>query len=277
MNILDVLREDNRIESYKRIYQNNPDFFMQSSEFLKIVIENDFMVFDFEMDSSEVGDFLDGDYKIGKNSSFFETFLSGDTWELYEHHSWDGDWESALNYHVDQLRENAIKEHILRKAQEDGADPERLEDMSLEDLINEYDEDDGVIDALRRSLEECEEESYYEEVHSKIEDALSEYGDVITLNYEGAKIRVNLSKVLNNYYDGDYNEMYEWLEEVDFKLTDYDSIFRELQYEDSYGDKPSYSFDDRWYADVDNANFNSVLSYRLSEFMDDDIIKKISE
>ena len=103
------------------------------------------MIFDFEMDPTEIGDFIDGDYKVGTRP-FFETFLSGDTWELYQSHSWDGDWESALNYHADQLREDAIKEHILRKAQEDGADPERLEDMSLEDLINEYDEDDGVID-----------------------------------------------------------------------------------------------------------------------------------
>jgi hypothetical protein len=278
MKILDILGEDQskRIESFKKIWERNPQFFMQTPELFKILIENDFMVFEFEMDPSDIGNFIDGDYKVGKNSSFFETFLSGDTWELYDHHSWDGDWESSLNYHVDQLRENAIKEHILRKAQEDGADPERLEDMSLEDLINEYDEDDGVIDALRHSLEECEQESYYQEVHSKIEEALSEYGDVIILNYEGVKININLSKVLNDHFDGDYDEMFEWIEETGFDIKDYDSIFRELSYEDPYGEKPSYSFDDRWHADVDNANFNSVLSYRLSEFMDDDIIKKIS-
>ena len=277
MKILDILREEQtkRIESFKSAWERHPTIFLQSPEKFKIIIENNFMIFDFEMDSTEIGDFIDGDYKVGTRP-FFETFLSGDTWELYQSHSWDGDWESALNYHADQLREDAIKEHILRKAQEDGADPERLEDMSLEDLINEYDDDDGVIDALRQSLEECEEESFYKEVHSKIEDTLSEYGDVISLNYEGAKININLSNVFNNFFDGDYNEMLEWIEEKGIDIKDYDSIFRELLYEDPYGEKPSYSFDDRWHADVDNANFNSVLSYRLSEFMDDDIIKKIS-
>lgn len=279
MKILEILMEDQdkRLESFKGMWERNPQFFMQSPELFKIPIENNFMVFEFEMDPSEVGNFIDGDYKVGKNSSFFETFLSGDTWDLYQHNSWDGDWESALNYHVDQLREDGIKEYILRKAQKEGAEPETLEDMSLEDLINEYDDDDGIIDALRRSLEECEQESYYKEVHSKIEEALSEYGDVISLNYEGAKIKINLSEVLNNSFSGDYNEMFEWLEETGFDVKDYDSIFRELIYEDPYGEKSSYSMDDRWYADVDNANFNNVLIDRLGEFIDDDILKKISE
>jgi len=279
MDILDILREDQdkRLESFKGIWERNPKFFMQTPELFKIIIENDFMVFSFQMDPSEVGDYVDGDYKVGTKSTFFETFLSGDTWELFDYHFWDGDWESALNYHVDQVRENAIKEHILRKAQNNGVDPETLGDMSLEDLIREYDEDDGVIDALRYSLEECEQESYHQEVTRQLEDALSEYGDVELINYEGVKININLSKVLNRFFDGNYDEMLEWIEDKRLEITDFDSIFRELMYEDPYGEKPYYSIDDRWHADVDDGNFNSVLSYRLSEFIDDDIAKKITE
>lgn len=279
MDILDILREDQdkRLESFKSIWERNPKFFMQTPELFKIIIENDFMVFSFQMDPSEVGKYVDGDYKVGTKSTFFETFLSGDTWELFDYHFWDGDWESALNYHVDQVRENAIKEHILRKAQNNGVDPETLGDMSLEDLIREYDEDDGVIDAIRYSLEECEQESYYQEVTLQLGDALSEYGDVELINYEGVKININLSKVLNNHFDGNYDEMLEWIEDKRLEITDFDSIFRELMYEDPYGEKPYYSIDDRWHADVDDGNFNSVLSYRLSEFIDDDIAKKITE
>ena len=279
MDILDILREDQdkRLESFKSIWERNPKFFMQTPELFKIIIENDFMVFSFQMDPSEVGKYVDGDYKVGTKSTFFETFLSGDTWELFDYHFWDGDWESALNYHVDQVRENAIKEHILRKAQNNGVDPETLGDMSLEDLIREYDEDDGVIDAIRYSLEECEQESYYQEVTLQLGDALSEYGDVELINYEGVKININLSKVLNRFFDGNYDEMLEWIEDKRLEITDFDSIFRELMYEDPYGEKPYYSIDDRWHADVDDGNFNSVLSYRLSEFIDDDIAKKITE
>ncbi len=284
MNLLDILREEQheRIDSFREIFQRNPNFFMQDSDFLRIVIENDFMVFDYEMDPSEVGDFIDGDYKIGKDSSFFETFLSGDTWDLYEYHFWDGDWESALEYHIDGVREDTIKEHMIRVAQKNNVDlssedfVDKLNGMSLEDLINEYDEDTEVIDSIRRSLEECEMESYFKEVKSRIESALSEYGEVKKLNYEGAVVNVNLSEVLNNYYNGNYDEMLEWLQDVRFDLDDYDSIFRELQYEDPYSDKPTYFFDDRWHADIDNANFNSVLSDHLGEFMDDDLIKRMS-
>ena len=74
MKILDILGEDQskRIESFKKIWERNPQFFMQTPELFKILIENDFMVFEFEMDPSDVGNFIDGDYKVGKNSSFFE-------------------------------------------------------------------------------------------------------------------------------------------------------------------------------------------------------------
>ena len=41
---------------------------MQTPELFKILIENDFMVFEFEMDPSDVGNFIDGDYKVSKNS-----------------------------------------------------------------------------------------------------------------------------------------------------------------------------------------------------------------
>ena len=71
--------------------------------------------------------------------------------------------------------------------------------------------------------------------------------------------------------------MLEWIEDKGFEPTDFDGIFRELMMDDPYGDKPEYSMDDRWTPDVDNANFNSVLSYRLSEFIDDDIVKKFTE
>jgi hypothetical protein len=279
MNILDILREndDKRLESFRGIWERNPNFFMQSSEMFKIVIQNNFMVFTFEMHPSEVGNFIDGDFKVGKNSTFFETFLSGDTWELFDWNSWDGDWESALDYHVDQVRENVIKEYILRKSQTQGVDPETLEAMTLQDLINEYDEDDGVIDAIRMSLEECEQESYYNEVKNQLEEALSNYGDVEKMNDEGVTIKINLSEILKNNFEGDYDEILEWIEDKGFEPTDFDGIFRELMMDDPYGDKPEYSMDDRWTPDVDNANFNSVLSYRLSEFIDDDIVKKFTE
>jgi hypothetical protein len=52
MDILDILREDQdkRLESFKGIWERNPKFFMQTPELFKIIIENDFMVFSFQMD-----------------------------------------------------------------------------------------------------------------------------------------------------------------------------------------------------------------------------------
>ena len=41
-------------------------------------------------------------------------------------------------------------------------------------------------------MDRAYESAYYDEVHKSIEKALSDYGEVLQLNYEGASIRVNL-------------------------------------------------------------------------------------
>jgi len=277
VKILDVLSEDEdkRIESFRKIWETKPNFFKQSSELLKIPITHNFMSFTWELDPSEIGDFVNGDWKIGKNSSFFEVLLSGDTYELWDRHFYDGDWESALDYHVDTPHENAIKEHLMGKLKSLNVDLDTIDDMSLQDLITEYDGEDEVIDALRRSLEECEMESYYSHVHSLLKDALEDYGDVEQLNYDGAKIKINLSEVLNNVFNGDMDELYEWFDEKGFDLDEYDGILREVFLDDPYGDRPEFSLDDRWYPDVNHEDFNKNLTHYFGEFMDDDIIKKL--
>ncbi len=118
-------------------------------------------------------------------------------------------------------------------------------------------------------------ESYYSLVHSLLKEALEDYGDVEQLNYDGAKIKINLSEVLNNVFNGDMDELYEWFDEKGFDLDDYDGILREVFLDDPYGDRPEFSFDDRWYPDVNNEDFNKNLTHYFGEFMDDDIVKKL--
>ena len=46
MKILDILGEDQskRIESFKKIWERNPQFFMQTPELFKILIENGMVI-----------------------------------------------------------------------------------------------------------------------------------------------------------------------------------------------------------------------------------------
>ena len=110
---------------------------------------------------------------------------------------------------------------------------------------------------------DSESQDYIDTLTEHLKSKLEEYGTVLELNDEGAKIDVNLQSFVDEHVSDE-----EWLFKTldDCGETDYSCILGEIVESWDF-EKPKWNFDDRYYPDVDKAVFNDVLVDRLSDFM----------
>jgi len=262
-SIVDLPEDDIR-----KIYQSKPEIFNTrrlKRQLQKMGIIDDFeepdMVFDWEVEASYIPYYVDGDWTVRqykdqrgntKKITFIETLLSGDIWELTD--DYYGEWESAIEYNTDSENIETIRELLKDKAGDD-YDP----DMSLKDLIEEYDDDHEIRNAIGTAYNDTASQEYYDYAMKQLKDALSEYGDVLKLNDEGATIRVNLGDIINNM---GYDE--EQIDQFFETCGDEPScVFQEML--GDYYEKPRFYLDDRWNPDIDEGDYNAYLVDRLSE------------
>jgi hypothetical protein len=220
------------------------------------------MIFDLEIEPAYVGRYVDGDWTVreweDKNGytrkiSFIETLLSGDIWELLD--GYHDDWKGALEYYTNEENSQTIRELIQQRAG-NNYDPEE----SLESLIDEYDNDYEIRNSLGSAYSDSANSSYYDYAMKELRNTLEEYGDVIQLNGEGVKIRIDLNKLINDI-ELDEEEVDELMERCDESAS---CIFDEM-WNESLIDKPRFRIDDRWQPNIDDEDFNSYLNDRLSE------------
>jgi hypothetical protein len=217
------------------------------------------MVFDLQIDPSYISRYVDGDYTVRKwkeangrqrETGMFETLLSGDYWDLFDR---GGDWESAM-YNIDEENTKIIWD-LIRSV----TNPEEIEGMSLNAVINEFDNNYEIRNALGNALSSAESDSYYEYYKKALKNALEEYGEVTKLNDEGAIIRIDLQKVIENHgiNDDDLDSYFE-------RCGDrYECVFDEVM--GDYYDKPDFKVDDRWTPDVNGNYFNEILNDYLGD------------
>jgi hypothetical protein len=183
---------------------------------------------------------------------FYEAIMSDDVWDMWD--NWDADWKSALEYNVDSENEKKIEEIINNMIEKQGAEVD--EDMSLEDKIEEYDENYDIRNAISNSVNEAESNEYVEYLRNTIKDALNELGNVFEFTYDKIKIQIDLKDF--NFNEDELDEYYE-------NCNGYPAcVFRELVGEGNV-DLPKPSFDDRWYPDIDDNTFNQYLTDRLND------------
>ena len=130
---------------------------------------------------------------------------------------------------------------------------------SIEQLIDEHDDNYDVRSALGSAHSDSANSSYYDYAMKQLRNALDDYGQVTKLNDTGATIRVNLKNIIDNMGYGE-DEMDEFFEKCD---DDTHCVFHELLGE--YYEKPRFYLDDRWSPDIDDGDFNAYLTDRLSE------------
>lgn len=255
-------------EQITQIYQSKPEIFNTrrlKRQLQKMGIIQDFeepdMVFDWEIEASSVPYYVDGDWTIRqykdqrgntKKVTFIETLLSGDIWELTD--GYYGEWESAIEYEADEDNIAIMRDILQQRAGED-YNP----NMSLKELIEEYDYDHEIRNALGSAYSDSANSSYYDYGMKQLRNALGDYGEVLKLNDEGAVLRVNLADVISNMgFDEDQVDGF-----FETCGDDPNCVFQEML--GDYYDKPRFYLDDRWQPDIDRNDFNSYLNDRLGE------------
>tara|TARA_R110001606_G_scaffold352696_1_gene503114 strand:- start:10905 stop:11744 length:840 start_codon:yes stop_codon:yes gene_type:complete len=268
---LSSLYEELSSRKVQAIIKRKPDFFQNRVRFV-LGAENG--VFDFEINISpeDIGDYVNGDYNIRTyttkddkrvETGLFETIIDGDTFDIYEHHSYDGDWESVLDYYLSPENEETIRGYINQLIKREGKEIEDHEGESLQDLLEQYDTEDHIKNVLRDSLSNAQADDYVNYLKEQLRDCLMEYGDIKSFDHEGATLKIKFSTLLDMLgLDVDDVDVIDKMDED----CGYDPkcYFEEMFYKNTY-DSPSFKPDERYSGDASNEDVNSMIVDRLGE------------
>lgn len=264
---LDFKLSDLPEESIKVLYRDRPELFsgygMQKLLIKMGIIENKISsVFELELDTDEIGEYVNGDYVISTRkwvddngnkrttSNYLFKSIMEDPWDMWD--NYDVDWKSSLQYHVNDKNEARIREILSKDTEEDTSE------YSIEDLIEEFDDDGEIVSAISSATSDGERDSYGNMLRDTLKSCLEEYGKVTEFGYEGVKVTIDLDNFTDNVDEEDLNDYF------DSCNGDPSCVFSELL-SNGYTDKPKFSYDDRWYPDINEVYFNDSLSERLSE------------
>ena len=269
---LSQLYEDLNQSKIDAIYKKNPKFF-NNKNYVKHGVNGGIFDFVFKIDPDDLHRYIDGDWTVSRYTTkegrkvevgLFETILSGDAWELWNRDGYDGDWEGVLDYHINQENENKIRDILNKLIIKNGYDPEDFTDNSLQDLINDLDDDHYIRNAMSSALSDTESDEYVDYLRGQLKDACEEIGEVTQFNDEGVHIKIDFKEVVENFYGEDYYRDEDFIDVMDFRC-DWDPECAFEEFIGPYGDKAQFTSDDRWYPSIDDNNFNSILSDRLGE------------
>lgn len=285
--IIDLLLKDEHIKGFGSEYNSNDDFSFGDLPEDKIkeiysqkpilfdnrkgkrilqkigVLSNrstENMVFDLQIEPAYISRYVDGDWDVRKykdangrqrSVGMFETLLSGDYWDLFEGNS--GDWETAM-YYIDDENTKIIWDLIGSIT-----NPDEIEGMSLNEVINEFDKNYEIRNSLGKAISSAESDSYYVYYKKALQSALEDYGEVTQLNDEGVTIRINLQTVIDNHGVNE-DDLDDYFDRCDDK---YECVFDELM--GDYYDKPNFRIDDRYTPDVNENYFNEILNDYLGD------------
>jgi hypothetical protein len=263
---LDFKLSDLPEESIKVLYRDRPELFsgygMQKLLIKMGIIENNiYSVFELELDTDEIGEYVNGDYVISTrkwkddqgfnrtSSTYLFKAIMEDPWGLWD--NYEVDWKSSLQYSVNDKNEAKIREILSKNTEEDTSE------YSIGDLIEEFD-DGEVVSAISSATNDAESDDYGNMLRDALKSCLEEYGKVTKFDYEGATVVIDLDNFTDSVGEEELNDY------SDNCNGDPSCVFSELlSY--AYIDKPKFSYDDRWYPDINEQYFNDTLSERLSE------------
>jgi hypothetical protein len=241
-------------EQIKKLYNDRPDIFKGRQEVKLLqslgIIEKAAFNNVFELFIS--ADNLEG-YLRGDNASIAKDILMGNTYEFWD--NWEyADWKYAVENEIDEKNTKEIKQKL--SAKHPNAD---FRSMSLLDALNDFDEDQEIIHALKSAINDAEGQEYESYLYDSLKKALEDYGEVISMNDEGVTIKIDLETVIKNITIDD-----ETLDEYYERCGDNDAecVYNELL-GDGWIERARFDVDSRWYPSADVVNFNDILSDRL--------------
>jgi hypothetical protein len=249
-------------EQIKDLYQTRPELFNKKS--LKRLLYSmgilekppkgsDTIIID--VSAKYVEDYLDMDRNL--RSGLVADILSGDAYNLYDNYD-SNSWKTAVDYHIDEENEKIIRNFLDNFSRENGIENNDIFDSDLEEVIEEYDTDDIVKDIINGAVSNAESDSYFDYLYTRLKNALSELGNIISLSDEGLKIEIDLGEIERGVNDETLDKMYNDCND------DPECVFEELKAY-SWVDLPQFYLDDRYYPDINNSDFNDLLKDRLNE------------
>lgn len=260
-------------QTIRELYNNRPELFSSRSLQSKLgqmgIIEVEPLEtrFTLEIGPSDIGYYLDGDFvyktynaktPAGNDTKrkvyYYETIMSDDVWDMYN--SDGGSWKENLEYYVGSGNEKKIEEMINSWTEKEGIEID--EDMSLEDKIEEYDDNYEIRNAINNAMSDVERDEYAEYLRNTLESALNKLGNVFEFNTDKIRIQIDLKDHLS---DNEIDEYFEYYEDCDNNPK---CIFGALL-DNGHIDKPKPRFYDYWDPDIDKDLYNNILTDRLNE------------
>ena len=265
-------------EVIKDLYQNRPELFNTRGLQRKLVelgyTESPEINYNvkIDIDTEGLSNYVDGDYVISRRKVkkrtpagteydatietwLFETILSGEAWELWESGG-DGDWKSIVEYSLNESNIEKISEIIKNLVKDNNVN---IDEMDIEELIEEYDDEWEIRRALTNAYSNMESDEYVTYLYNTLKKCLEEYGNVEKMDDTGVILNVNVKPYLE---DHDEDIIDEILDECN---DDYSCVFKYLVREEMIIDRPKFRTNDYWTPDVDNNDFNELVSDYLSD------------
>lgn len=262
-------------ETIKKIYEKRPELFEKRKlqkllQKLNIIekpeTQNKIIV---KIKPEQLGNVIKGDYVVrtrkyktpaGNERSekiyLFETILSGEHYDLYDNYHY-ADWEGAVDYELDEKNKSKIEEYLKQIVKNEIEDYEKVfEDNSLVELIEDFDKDGEIVNAIKNAINLAESNDYADYLHDTLRTACEELGRVIKLDDEGLEVEVNIEKILDDLGDDEYEDLMDRCDD------DLECVW--FEYMDQYGDRPEFDLRD-YYPDMDSSTFNSYLEDNLNE------------
>lgn len=228
---------------------------------LGIIEELPNFTFIFDFDPEDISILLDTKNIRG---SFIQNIITGEDYHDIYIRDYVGDWMTYIPL-IDKENMKDIISYLIKNNKGNNQFNEQLKllDFNSENAVGEFfdlwDVEDNIKFLIIDSVEYIEKYKFRDHYYDEIKSALEEYGDVLQMNYEGIKIKVNLFELIN---DIDYlGELYEICGDNENKC-----VFTEFV--SSEGPIRFNPRDAYVYVDVDDYNqFNEYLhdniTYRL--------------
>jgi hypothetical protein len=194
--------------------------------------------------------------EVVKRMGWYEQIMSDSVWELAYETDWGEDWKSALQYYVSPENEKLIESMVNEWISKSGDEVD--EDMSLEDKIEEYDNNYDIRNAIGEAENDIAGNEYVDYLQGTLKSALEEYGSVFEFTNETIKIQIDLKDYTNNIDEDTLDEYYENCKD------DPSCVFNELLSEGNI-DIPKPRFNDNWYPNINKRTYNEYLADRLNE------------
>jgi hypothetical protein len=179
--------------------------------------------------------------------------MSDSVWDMAWESDWGEDWKLGLTYYVNPENEKLIESMINEWISKSGDEVD--EDMSLEDKIEEYDNNYDIRNAISGAENDIAGGEYVEYLRNSLKSSLEEYGSVFEFSTEIIKIQMDLKDYINE------DELDEFYERCD---DDPECVFEELLGND-YIDMPKPRFNDNWYPGINKTEYNQLLRERLND------------